>query len=127
MSGALRPQWGALTGTTTTVHDVLNAIRDGFAVNRDRGTRFEELMVRYLSTDPQWTEQFTRVWMWSDWPGAEHDKRDTGIDLVAQGRRPHTALISVRPPSEQPSTRSCALGQCLTGRSFATHARAVGC
>ncbi|MFE9912869.1 DEAD/DEAH box helicase [Streptomyces clavifer] len=68
------------------MHDVLKAIRDGFAVNRDRGTRFEELMVRYLSTDPQWTEQFTRVWMWSDWPGAEHDKRDTGIDLVAQDR-----------------------------------------
>ncbi|MBQ0995876.1 type ISP restriction/modification enzyme [Streptomyces sp. RK62] len=43
-------------------------------------------MVQYLSTDPEWTEQFTRVWMWSDWPGAEHDKRDTGIDLVAQDR-----------------------------------------
>ncbi|MFE2426567.1 DEAD/DEAH box helicase [Streptomyces sp. NPDC059373] len=72
--------------TTTTVHDVLKAIRDGSGVNRDRGTRFEELMVEYLSTDPQWTEQFTRVWMWADWPGAEHDKRDTGIDLVAQDR-----------------------------------------
>ncbi|NAS26580.1 DEAD/DEAH box helicase family protein [Herbidospora sp. NEAU-GS84] len=43
-------------------------------------------MVQYLSTDPQWTEQFTRVWMWGDWPGAEHDMRDTGIDLVAQDR-----------------------------------------
>ncbi|MFI1013931.1 DEAD/DEAH box helicase [Streptomyces sp. NPDC020965] len=78
----------ALSGTTTatTVHDVLKAIRDGSTVNRDRGTRFEELMVQYLSTDPQWTEQFTRVWMWTDWPGTEHDKRDTGIDLVAQDR-----------------------------------------
>jgi predicted helicase len=72
--------------TTTTVHDVLKAIRDSSTVNRDRGTRFEELMVQYLSTDPQWTEQFSRVWMWADWPGAEHDKRDTGIDLVAQDR-----------------------------------------
>ncbi|MET7525084.1 type ISP restriction/modification enzyme [Streptomyces sp900116325] len=71
---------------TTTVHDVLRAIRDGSTVNRDLGTRFEELMVQYLSTDPEWTEQFTRVWMWSDWPGTEHDKRDTGIDLVAQDR-----------------------------------------
>ncbi|MGA5700793.1 DEAD/DEAH box helicase [Peterkaempfera bronchialis] len=78
----------ALSGTTTatTVHDVLKAIRDGSTGNRDRGTRFEELMVQYLSTDPQWTEQFTRVWMWTDWPGTEHDKRDTGIDLVAQDR-----------------------------------------
>ncbi|MFE3644825.1 DEAD/DEAH box helicase [Streptomyces sp. NPDC059169] len=75
-----------MSGTTTTVHDVLSAIRDGSTGNRDRGTRFEEFMVQYLSTDPQWTEQFSRVWMWADWPGAEHDKRDTGIDLVAQDR-----------------------------------------
>ncbi|GIH91275.1 helicase [Planobispora siamensis] len=72
--------------TTTTVHDVIEAIRDSSDVNRDRGTRFEELMVQYLSADPQWTEQFSRVWMWSDWPGTAHDKRDTGIDLVAQDR-----------------------------------------
>jgi predicted helicase len=77
---------GAVAANTTTVHDVLKAIRDGSIVNRDRGTRFEELMVQYLSTDPQWTEQFSRVWMWADWPGATHDKRDTGIDLVAQDR-----------------------------------------
>ncbi|MFI1989752.1 DEAD/DEAH box helicase [Actinoplanes sp. NPDC020271] len=72
--------------TTTTVHDVIKAIRDDSGVNRDRGTRFEELMLQYLSTDPQWTEQFSRVWMWADWPGTAHDKRDTGIDLVAQDR-----------------------------------------
>ncbi|MET8511952.1 type ISP restriction/modification enzyme [Streptomyces sp. NPDC005077] len=70
----------------TTVHDILKAIRDGSATNRERGTRFEQLMVQYLSTDPQWTEQFSRVWMWADWPGADYDKRDTGIDLVAQDR-----------------------------------------
>ncbi|WP_457455685.1 DEAD/DEAH box helicase [Streptomyces sp. TE5632] len=75
-----------MTATTASVHDVLKAIRDGSTGNRDRGTRFEEFMVQYLSTDPQWTEQFSRVWMWADWPGAEHDKRDTGIDLVAQDR-----------------------------------------
>ncbi|MFB7499427.1 DEAD/DEAH box helicase [Streptomyces sp. NPDC056161] len=72
--------------TTTSVHDVIRAIRNGSLGNRDRGTRFEELIRQYLSTDPQWTEQFSRVWMWADWPGAEHDKRDTGIDLVAQDR-----------------------------------------
>ncbi|WP_306796585.1 type ISP restriction/modification enzyme [Nocardia sp. XZ_19_369] len=71
---------------TTTVHDVLKAIREGATSNRDRGTRFEELMLQYLSTDPEWTEQFSRVWMWADWPGADADKRDTGIDLVAQDR-----------------------------------------
>lgn len=77
----------ALAETTTTVYDVIKRIRESSTVNRDRGTSFEELMVQYLSTDPQWTEQFSRVWMWADWPGAEHDKRDTGIDLVAQDRK----------------------------------------
>jgi predicted helicase len=53
------------------VYDVLKAIRDSNTVNRNRGTRFEELMVQYLSTDPQWTEQFTRIWMWcSTHPGS---------------------------------------------------------
>lgn len=75
-----------MAASKTTVYDVLRAIRETATVNRDRGTRFEELMVQYLSTDPQWTEQFTRVWMWSDWPGAAEDRRDAGIDLVAQDR-----------------------------------------
>lgn len=73
-------------GTTTNVHDVLKAIRDSSTVNHERGTRFERLMVKYLSTDPQWTEQYSKVWMWADWPGAASNKKDTGIDLVAQDR-----------------------------------------
>lgn len=64
----------------------MKAIRDNSPTNRDRGTGFEELMLKYLSIDPQWTEQFSRVWMWADWPGAAHDRRDTGIDLVALDR-----------------------------------------
>ncbi|MFJ8982767.1 DEAD/DEAH box helicase [Streptomyces sp. NPDC102282] len=44
-------------------------------------------MVQYLGADPEWSEQFTRVWMYHDWPGAESDKRDVGIDLVAQDRK----------------------------------------
>ncbi len=43
-------------------------------------------MLQYLDTDPQWSDQFSRTWLWTHWPGAEHDKRDTGIDLVAQDR-----------------------------------------
>ncbi|MGC5365525.1 DEAD/DEAH box helicase [Streptomyces sp. DT24] len=69
------------------MHDVLKAIREGTTVNRDRGTRFEQLMVQYLGADPDWSEQFTQVWMYHDWPGAVSDKRDVGIDLVAQDRK----------------------------------------
>ncbi|NEY33197.1 DEAD/DEAH box helicase family protein [Streptomyces sp. PRKS01-65] len=43
-------------------------------------------MVEYLRKDPQWSEQFSQVWMYGDWPGAADDRRDVGIDLVAQDR-----------------------------------------
>ncbi|MEU8507143.1 DEAD/DEAH box helicase [Streptomyces brevispora] len=69
----------------TTVHDILKVIRDGAETNRDRGTRFEQLMVQYLRTDPQYAGHFSEVWMWSDWP-ANGAKGDTGIDLVARER-----------------------------------------
>ncbi len=43
-------------------------------------------MRSYLGIDPTWAEQFSRVWLWADWPGAAANKQDTGIDLVAQDR-----------------------------------------
>ncbi|MEK8144275.1 DEAD/DEAH box helicase family protein [Streptomyces sp. M10(2022)] len=71
---------------TTTVHDVLKLIRETSKDNHELGTRFERLMVQFLRTDPQWNEQFSQVWLWADWPGAAANKKDTGIDLVAQYR-----------------------------------------
>ncbi|MFF8996130.1 DEAD/DEAH box helicase [Streptomyces sp. NPDC014983] len=75
-----------MSGAAVSFYDVLEAIREGTAGNREQGSRFGELVARYLSTDPQWSEQFSRVWLWGDWPGAAHDRGDTGIDLVAQDR-----------------------------------------
>lgn len=49
------------TATTTTVHDIIRMIRESASGNRNRGSRFEELMLQYLSTDPQWTEQLFQV------------------------------------------------------------------
>ncbi|MEU0472673.1 restriction endonuclease [Streptomyces olivaceus] len=71
---------------TTTVHDVLRVIREKSTTNRELGTAFERLMVRFLSTDPVWSEQFSRVWMYGEWPGAADNRQDLGIDLVAQER-----------------------------------------
>ncbi|MFJ2964660.1 DEAD/DEAH box helicase [Streptomyces collinus] len=71
---------------TTTVHDVLRVVREKSTTNRELGTAFERLMVRFLSTDPLWSEQFSRVWMYGEWPGAAGNQRDLGIDLVAQER-----------------------------------------
>lgn len=66
---------------------VLNSIRRVTAATSeaDKGSRFEELMRRYLQTEPTYRERFSAVWLWSDWPcrGRRHD---IGIDLVAQER-----------------------------------------
>jgi predicted helicase len=46
---------------------------------------FEELMQKYLQTDPLYRDKYCKVWMWKDWP-ERGDEPDTGIDLVAQER-----------------------------------------
>lgn len=64
------------------MHDVIEAFRNA-PTNWDRGTKFEELMVKYLQLDPLFAQKYSDVWMWKDWPGRA-GKVDTGIDLVAK-------------------------------------------
>ncbi|WP_236832518.1 DEAD/DEAH box helicase family protein [Blastococcus sp. KM273128] len=71
--------WEAVTGT---IHAVLDRLRDEALDERDKGSKFEQLIRAYLTTDPEWTARFSDVWLWSDWPGRE-GRPDTGIDLVA--------------------------------------------
>ena len=46
----------------TSVHEVIEAFRKA-PTNRDRGTHFEELMVKYLKLDPLSTHKYSDVWM----------------------------------------------------------------
>lgn len=67
-----------------SVHDVIEAFRQAPS-NSERGTKFEQLMVRYFQLDPLLAQQYDQVWRWTDWPGRD-GKPDTGIDLVARER-----------------------------------------
>ena len=67
-----------------SVHEVIEAFREA-PTNVERGTKFEQLMVRYFELDPLLSQQYDKVWRWIDWPGRE-GKPDTGIDLVARNR-----------------------------------------
>lgn len=69
----------------TTIHDILSQLRASALDERDKGDKFERLMQGYFRTDPQWAQQFSDVWLWSEWPGRD-GKPDTGIDLVAKER-----------------------------------------
>jgi len=67
-----------------SVHEVIEAFRKAPS-NSERGTKFEQLMVRYFQLDPMLSQQYDQVWRWIDWPGRD-GKPDTGIDLVARER-----------------------------------------
>lgn len=68
-----------------TVYNVLDQLRASSLSKAEQGTRFERLMRAFLTTDPVYADQFSQVWLWSEWPG-NGGKHDTGIDLVAQDR-----------------------------------------
>lgn len=67
-----------------SVHEVIEALRQEPS-NSERGTKFEQLMVRFLELDPTQNQQYDKVWRWIDWPDRD-GKPDTGIDLVARAR-----------------------------------------
>ena len=69
----------------TTIHDILDDLARAATDARDKGDKFERLMAAYLRTEPLYQDQFSDVWLWSDWPGRE-GRPDTGIDLVARER-----------------------------------------
>jgi len=66
-----------------SIYSILDSIREASTSERDKGDRFERLMLSYFRTDPTYKAQFKNVWMWSDWSGNQ-GRPDTGIDLVAE-------------------------------------------
>ena len=50
-----------------SVHEVIEAFRKAPS-NSERGTKFEQLMVRYFELDPMLSQQYDAVWRWIDWP-----------------------------------------------------------
>jgi len=53
----------------TTIHDVLDRIRVSSETEKEKGDKFERLMLAFFRIDPTYALQFSNVWMWSDWPG----------------------------------------------------------
>jgi len=71
--------------TAQTIYDVLEALRAASKTEREKGEKFERLVKAYLQTDPVFADQFSDVWLWSEYPQRE-GRPDTGIDLVAHDR-----------------------------------------
>jgi predicted helicase len=78
---------------TATIHTVLDDLRQRATSERDKGALFEDLIAKFLRTDPIYAAQYTKVWGWMEYPDRD-GKVDTGIDLVAEeaGTGDHVAI-----------------------------------
>lgn len=84
----------------TPVETLLEELRSIAKDERDKGDRFEELMLHAFRTDRTFQQQFTNVWKWMDWPG--RSGADIGVDLVAtdaEGR-----LVAIQCKCYSPNT-----------------------
>ena len=71
----------------TAFNELLKAIEASNFSQRDKGTDFEKLSLDFLTNEPTYKDQFTKVQMYSDWAKEHRDKeinaKDIGVDLVA--------------------------------------------
>lgn len=64
---------------------LLDTYRAAAQTEREKGTYFEELTLCYLRNEASYRELYCQVWTYADWATEQGlDRRDTGIDLVAQ-------------------------------------------
>lgn len=71
----------------TPLQQLLTRFRDAAQTQREKGTYFEELIKQYLKHEASYKELYSGVWTYSEWADLQGlDKRDAGIDLVAQTR-----------------------------------------
>ncbi|MHB1679401.1 MAG: type ISP restriction/modification enzyme [bacterium] len=90
--------------------DILKHIRENYAdkeysTERDKGTAFERLMVKFFQTDHLYNQKYKNIWMWGDWaklfPEYNFNAKDTGIDLVAQDNNNEFYAIQCKFYSEE--------------------------
>lgn len=77
----------------TTLETILDQLYYSATDERDKGDKFERLMLQFFKTDLLWSARFADVWMWADWP-ERHGRKDNGIDLVTTDRETGDAVAS---------------------------------
>ncbi len=70
---------------TRTFRDVLAELDARAQSTAEKGRLFERLVKAFLEWDKAQNQRFTRVWLWTEWPG-NGGQHDTGIDVVAEER-----------------------------------------
>jgi predicted helicase len=75
----------------TSVEDILDKLYYSATDERDKGDKFERMMLQYLKTDVVYAQRFAKVYMWMDGPQRAGAK-DNGVDLVAIERETGDAV-----------------------------------
>lgn len=66
------------------LRQILDQFQRDSVTNRELGTYFEELTIKYLTTEPAYRQLYREVLPHAEWAARmDLDQRDTGIDLVA--------------------------------------------
>ncbi|MBL1148326.1 MAG: DEAD/DEAH box helicase [Pseudomonadota bacterium] len=69
----------------SALQKLLQTYRDAAVTEREKGTYFEELVLTYLRHEAVYRDLYQKVWTYAGWAAEQGiEKRDTGIDLVAQ-------------------------------------------
>ena len=72
---------------------------------RDKGTAFEKLTMKFFQADSLYNQKYKNIWMWGDWailfPEYNFSAKDTGIDLVAQDNNDEFCAIQCKFYSEE--------------------------
>ena len=92
----------------TTIHDILAEFRASASNNRDLGDKCEPLIANYLVTEPQYQNQFSEVWMWSEWRGrgnqpTQLEQRRVDLDHLASDTVDELSGSHVEPSGPTPA------------------------
>ncbi len=85
---------------------VLDYIREHATSEYGKGALFERLMQQYFTEDPDYKEQFSKVYLWKQWTAnrSDFDGIDIGVDLVAE-RRDDGTFCAIQCKCYAPDTR----------------------
>lgn len=81
----VEPKMDFANAYKSTFTRILDKYRAESASEREKGNKFELLMLRYLQTDPVFATSLSNVWLWNDFFAKDQfGGKDVGIDLVAE-------------------------------------------
>lgn len=73
----------SIESNVNALDKLLGKLREQSFSERNKGNNFEKLIQGYLRTDPTYSNKFSNVWLWNEFPyRTQFGGTDLGIDLV---------------------------------------------